>query len=87
MFKIIKKFKSNYSILKNIFILADKKIKFIFYSENKFYQKYSYPIIELIVKKYPKQIYYASSDINDKIENSNVQNLFIGSGILMKIFF
>ena len=87
MFKLIRKIKSNYSILKNIFKVADKKIKILFYSENKFYQKYSYPLIELLVKKYPKQIYYVSSDLNDKIENSDIQNLFIGKGLLMKIFF
>ena len=87
MLKLIRKIKFDYSILKNIFSLANKKIKFIFYSENKFYQKYSSPIIELLAKKYPKQIYYVSSDLNDKIENTNVKNLFIGDGLLMKVFF
>ena len=86
MLKLIRKIKFDYSILKNIFALANNKIKFIFYSENRFYQKYSYPIIELLAKKYPKQIYYVSSDLNDKIENTNVKNLFIGNGLLMKIF-
>jgi YidC/Oxa1 family membrane protein insertase len=87
MFKLTRKIKFKYLILKNIFRLADKKIKIIFYSEDKFYQKYSYPLIELLARKYPNQIYYVSSDFNDKINNSNVQNLFIGKGLLMKIFF
>ena len=87
MFKLIAKIKSNFSILRNIFILADKKIKFIFYSESRFYQKYSFPIIEILIKKYPNQVYYVSSDIDDKINISNICNLFIGNGLLMRIFF
>lgn len=87
MFKLISKIKSNFSTLKNIFFLADKKIKFIFYSESKFYQKYSCPIIEILARKYPKQVYYVSSDINDKIENFDINNFYIGNGLMMKIFF
>ena len=49
---MIKKIRTNFNILKNIFSLVDKKIKFVFYSENRFYQKYSCPIINLISKKY-----------------------------------
>lgn len=84
---MIKKIKTNFNILKNIFSLVDKKIKFVFYSENRFYQKYSCPIINLLSKKYPNQIYYVSSDRDDKIKNSGIQNLFIGDGLLLKIFF
>ena len=84
---MIKKIRTNFNILKNIFSLVDKKIKFVFYSENRFYQKYSCPIINLISKKYPNQIYYVSSDRDDKIKNSGIQNLFIGDGLLLKIFF
>ena len=87
MLKTIKKIKLNFLILKNIFFLADKNIKFVFYSENKFYQKYSYQLIELLGKKYPNQVYYISSDLNDKISIPNIHNLFIGNGLLMKIFF
>lgn len=87
MFKIIKQIKTKYLILKNIFILADKKIKILFYSESKFYQKFCYEKIQLLAKKYPKQIYYVSSDINDKFQNPNIQNFFIGNGLFMKIFF
>tara|TARA_S200000501_G_scaffold377151_1_gene434473 strand:- start:2919 stop:4058 length:1140 start_codon:yes stop_codon:yes gene_type:complete len=87
MLKIIKKLKLNYLILKNIFKLADQKIKILFYSESKFYQKYSHTLIQLLAKKYPNEIYYVSSDINDVVENSKINNLFIGNGFLMKIFF
>ena len=87
MLKLFKNIKNDYSILRNIFSLANKKMKFIFYSENRFYQKYSYPIIELLDKKYPNQIIYVSSDIDDKILTGNVKNFFIGNGLLMKIFF
>ncbi len=87
MIKIIKKIKLNLCILKNIFNLADKKIKIIFYSENKFYQKYSYTLVKFFAKKYPNQVYYVSSDNDDKIENLEVKNLFIGNGLLMNFFF
>ena len=72
MIRLLNYIKFNLAILKNLFILADKKIKFVFYSENKFYQKYSVSMIDLIAKKYSEQIYYVSSDIYDKIDNQNV---------------
>ena len=52
MIRLLNYIKFNLAILKNLFILADKKIKFVFYSENKFYQKYSVSMIDLIAKKY-----------------------------------
>jgi hypothetical protein len=87
MLNLIKKFKINFLILKNIFLIADKEIKFVFYSENKFYQKYSYPIIKLLSEKYSKQVYYASSEIDDQININDINNLYIGKGLLMRIFF
>ncbi len=87
MMNLIKKIKLNYSILKNILKLTDKKIKIVFYSENKFYQKFSYALIEFFAKKYPNEIYYISSDVDDKIENLEVNNLYIGDGMLMIFFF
>ena len=79
MTDIIKKIKLNYSILKNILNLTNKKINIIFYSEDKSYQKFSYTLIKFFVNKYPGQVYYVSSDPNDKIENLKINNLFIGS--------
>ena len=87
MNSFINEFKTKYLILKNILKIYNKKIKFIFYSENKTYQKYSYSIIELLADKYPNQIYYVSSDINDQIKSLKVHNLFLGTGILMNFFF
>ncbi len=87
MLNLIKNIKLNYSIIRNILKLTDKKIFIIFYSEGKFYQKFSYSLINLFAKKYPNQVYYVSSDLNDKIENLEVTNLYIGKGLLMNIFF
>ena len=87
MIEVIKKIKLNYQILKNILNLADKKIKIIFYSESKYYQKCSNSLIKFFAKKYPNQVYYVSSDLNDKIEDLDIKNLFIGNGLLMNLFF
>ena len=87
MIKFIKKIKLNYHILKNILKLTDKKIKIVFYSESKSYQKCSNTLIKFFAEKYPNQVYYVSSDLDDKIANLNVKNLFIGNGFLMNFFF
>ena len=87
MKSFISKLKSNFLILKNILATYDTKKKFIFFSENKSYQKYSISIIEVISKKYPDEILYVSSDPNDKINNLRLQNLYIGDGFLMRFFF
>ena len=49
----LKNLKSKYLILKNILNNANRKNKFLFYSENKSYQKYSYNIISVLAEKYP----------------------------------
>ena len=87
MNQLIKKIKLNYFTFRNILKLTDKEIKIIFYSESKFYQKFSYSLIELFAKKYPQQVYYVSSDLSDNIEDLGVNNLFIGNGFLMNLFF
>jgi len=74
-------------IIKGINNINSAKPKYVFYSENKSYLKYSYLLIQLLAKKYPYKVYYVSSDINDKINDLNVKNLFIGSGFLMQYFF
>ena len=74
-------------IIKDINNINSAKPKYVFYSENKSYLKYSYLLIQLLSKKYPYKVYYVSSDINDKINDLNVKNLFIGSGFLMQYFF
>ncbi len=87
MFNFIDKIQFKYHQLKKILTLSNKKIKIIFYSESKFYQKFSYSLIEFFSKKYPGQVYYVSSDLDDKIEDLNVKNLFIGKSLLMGFFF
>ena len=87
MSSLIEKIKYQYLIFKNIIKSSNQKYKFLFYSENKSYQKYSYNIIEVLAKKYPNEILYASSDHNDKIDDLKIKNLFIGKSFMMRIFF
>ena len=87
MIKIIKYIKLNYSIFKNILNLIDKKIKIVFYSESKSYQMSNNSLINFLANKYPNQVYYVSSNIDDKYEDLDVKNLYIGKGLLMNFFF
>jgi len=87
MLSLIDKIKKNIKIFKNINLINSKKPKFIFYSENKSYQKYILLLIELLSKKYIDNIYYVSSDKNDQINTSNVINVYIGEGMLRHYFF
>ena len=87
MFNLFRKLKQKYTVFKNINLVVKKKPKIIFYSESLSYQKYANLLILALSKKYPDQVYYVSADINDKIDNPNVKNLFIGSGFLMQYFF
>ena len=84
---LLYKFKNFIHILKQINKIHEKKPKFIFYSENKNYLKYGYLIIEYLSKKYPGEVYYISSDINDSVSDLNVINIFIGKGFLLQYFF
>jgi len=81
------KLKNFFETLKKINYISEKKPRFVFYSENRSYLKYSYPIIECLSKKYPGDVFYISSDIKDKISNLDVKNLFIGQGFLFQYFF
>ncbi len=65
-----------YLILNNNFI-------YVFYSEKKNYKAYYYSfILELLKSNENLVILYLSSDLDDKIENSRVKNLYIGSGLV-----
>ena len=81
------KFKNFIHIFKQINNINEKKPRFIFYSENKAYLKYGYLIIEYLSKKYPGEVYYISSDIDDNISDLNVVNIHIGKGFLLQYFF
>ena len=87
LLSLIYKLKKNYQIFQKIIYLRKIKPKYLFYSENKQYQKYAYLLIETLAKKYPQEIYYISSEIDDKIENLDVENIFIGKGLMLVIFF
>ena len=87
MFKIIKNLKLNYSIFKSIMSLSDKKIKVVFYSENKSYQMCNDSLVKFFANKYPNQVYYVISDIDDKYDDSKVNYLYIGKGFFMNFFF
>lgn len=84
--KIFCKIKLIFKILNNINFIIRLKPKFIFFSENKSYQKYSKPIIEAILSKYPQQIYYFSIQKDDIIENKKITNFFVNP-FLLKFFF
>ena len=61
--------------------------KIVIYSENKIYQKYSKILLENLIKRFPNQILYASSDKNDFIGNDNIKNLYIGKTYSLQYFF
>ena len=90
MLKIFKKFtfefKSLFLTLNTLTKLNNIKPKFIFFSENKSYQKYSRPIIDVLCSKYPDQVYYLTIDKKDKINDKKVKNYFI-SYSLINFFF
>ncbi len=83
----LKKIKNFFSIFKEINKINEKKPKFVFYSEGKSYLKYGFLIIEYLSKKFPGDVYYVSSDINDKISDLNVVNVYVGDGFLLQYFF
>ena len=72
-----------YNILRLIF---SKKFDFIFFSEEKSYQKYYILLIEkLLTKKF--SIAYLSSDKNDFVNLKNVKNYYIGVGLVRMFIF
>ena len=81
------KFKNFIRIYFQIIEMNSKNPKFVFYSENKTYLKYGYLIIEYLSKKYPGEVYYISSDVNDSVSDLNVVNIYIGKGLLLRYFF
>ena len=85
--KLILYFKESLLIIKNIKQINKDKPKIIFFSEDKAYLKYAYILIKTINKKFPNQIYYVSSNSNDRVNNLNVKNIYVGKGALMQYFF
>jgi len=87
LLSVVYKVKNIYNISQNIIYLRKIKPKYLFYSENKKYQKYAFLLIKTLSNIYPKEVYYVSSDINDKINDPNIVNVFIGDGFLRQFFF
>ena len=87
MFNFLKNILIPLKIFNDINKVNAVKPKFVFYSENKSYQKYAYPLIEFLTKKYPSKIYYVSSDEKDIIDNRNIINIFVGKSFFLQYFF
>jgi len=87
LLKFVSKIKNSILIIKNIKQINKDKPKVIFFSEGESYFKYSYLLLNTVAKNYPNQVYYVSTEINDKIDNKNIKNIFIGNGLLMQFFF
>ena len=75
--EISNRFKFFFSSLNSFKEFKRKKLKFVFFSESKSYQKYSKPIIDVLCEKYPNEVYYFSIDYQDKINDKRVNNLFV----------
>ena len=57
LFSLINKIKNNYYIFQKIIYLRKIKPRYLFFSEDKKYQKYAYLLIEALVKKYPQELF------------------------------
>ena len=90
MFKTLSKIKKRFNIfffsLNSFKKFKNVKLKFVFFSEGKSYQKYSRPIIDVLSSHYPNQVFYFSIDSQDKIEDKRVKNFFIDR-LLISFFF
>ncbi len=79
----IKLFSSSLNVLTD---LRNIKPKFVFFSENKSYQKYLKPIIHTLILNNTYQVYYLSIDKDDKINDKRVSNYFIHPLLINFIF-
>lgn len=86
LMNIIIEIKNFFSLLNFLVDLKDKKIKIVFFSEGKSYQKYSKPIIEALCSIYSGNIYYFSIDKNDTIKHDRIINYYV-SPLLIYFFF
>lgn len=66
--------------LKNLINIILKKHKFVFFSENKNYQKYLIDFISALASA-QIEIIYLSSEKKDKINLPNVKNIYVGNGL------
>ena len=84
---LFKEISNQINAYRNINLLKKKEIRFLFYSEDKSYQKYAYLLIKTLSEKYPNKIYYVSSCIEDNIDDLQLNNFYIGKGLLLQYFF
>jgi YidC/Oxa1 family membrane protein insertase len=82
----LNKVKNFFSSLNILIDLVNLKPKIVFFSENKSYQKYSKPIIDVFCSKSSETIYYFSIDKDDKIINKKVHNYYVNSILLNFVF-
>ena len=86
LMNIIIEIKKFFSLLNFLVDLKDKKIKIVFFSESKSYQKYSKSIIDALCSIYSGKIYYFSIDKNDTIKHDRIINYYV-SPLLIYFFF
>ena len=79
----IKFFSSSLNVLTD---LRNIKPKFVFFSENRSYQKYLKPIIHTLILNNTYKVYYLSIDKDDKISDKRVSNYFIHPLLINFIF-
>ena len=72
--KLITQIKEFFLSINTIIKFNNIKPKFIFFSEGKSYQKFSKPIINVLNKEFPNQVYYLSIDKYDKIKEDGIKN-------------
>lgn len=58
----------------------------VFFSENKVYQKFSKPIIDVILSIHPGQIFYISIDKEDKINDKRINNYYVKPTLINYVF-
>ena len=86
MTKVLDEVKDYFSSLS---ILEDTKNTIptiVFFSENKVYQKFSKPIIDVIFLIHPGQIVYISIDKEDKIYDKRINNYYVKPLLINYIF-
>ena len=84
---MLKTFINFFSSFREILKLKKLKPKFIFFSEGKSYQKYSLILVETITEIYKDTIYYVSIDQKDKLNLTNVKNIYLSNKHLIQFFF
>ena len=66
--------------IKNLKFIFNKKHKFVFFSENRNYQKYLIDFISALASA-KSEVIYLSSEKKDKIILPNVKNIYVGNGL------